>query len=560
MAMRQLASGYRALFDYSPLPMWVYDRQTLRFVDVNSEALRHYGYSLQEFMGMTLLDIRPAEDAARLKQLHESPHLPFRQAGEWRHRKKDGSIISVLVTANEIDWNGRPAHVAVMNDVTAQRSAERVVKDAEEQIAFVTSHDLVTGLPNTALFLDRLHLSIVQSTRSQGHLAVLSVHIDKFSTVTDTRGPAIGDSVLRELANRLRGALKEGDTLARPGGDEFLIVIPGLARPADVAETAQALLAAVRSPVNRGESQYFLTASIGISLHHSGDPHLDHLIRDASAAATQVKGAGGNGFRFFTPEIHAEAVRRLSIESELRQALEHGQFDLVYQPVLDSATRATVGAEALLRWRHPSRGIVSPMEFVPVAEAAGLIVPIGTWVLRQACAMAGEWQRQGRKDVGIAVNVSPRQLQQPDFPKVVEEAIADSGIAPEQCIFEITESTLATEGESNRVRFLADLGVRLAIDDFGTGYSSLGYLKRFPIYSLKIDKSFVDNIDSDSSNRAITQAIIKLASTFGFFTVAEGVETHEQARILSELGCTMMQGYYFGRPMSLASFLETLQA
>ncbi len=681
-ALHQLTSSYRALFEFSPLPMWVYERRTFRFLDVNAEALRHYGYSPEEFVRMTLLDIRPAEDAIRPEQMDEGPNLPYRHVGERRHRKKDGTIILVEVTANEIEWKGRPAILAIMNDVTAHRQMERAYKSterhlakeqefaelgswevdlrtgriqwsdgmfsifglsreeiplsaeamleffhpedrgaidrwnaifdasgepleiecrllrkdgsirwvrakveavfdaggarvehagtmldithqktAEEHLTFLTSHDEITGLPNRALYLDRLQLGLVEALRSQNHAAVLSVHIDKLNTVADTGDLAVVDSVIRELATRMRGVLRGGDTLARPGGDEFLIALPGLNGPEEAAEMAQVLLAAVRSPVDRGENHYFLTASIGISLYPDNAAFLnhrnsDHLIRDANAAATQVKDLGGDGFRFFTPAIHAEAVRRLSIESDLREALEGSQFELVFQPIVRTSTRAMVGVEALLRLRHPARRSLSPAEFIHVAEATGLIVPIGTWVLRQAGAVARELQRQGR-DLSLAVNVAPRQLQQPDFPQVVEQLITESGVAPRQFIFEITESTLASEGDSNQLRSLADIGVRLAIDDFGTGYSSLSYLKRFPIYALKVDKSFVENIDTDGANRAIVQAIIKLASTFGFQTVAEGVETAEQARILSELKCTMLQGYHCGRPMTAAALLKT---
>jgi diguanylate cyclase (GGDEF)-like protein/PAS domain S-box-containing protein len=418
---------------------------------------------------------------------------------------------------------------------------------AEEQIKALAYHDALTGLPNRRLFGDRLAMAVAQAHRSRQRLAVLFLDLDRFKVINDSLGHGLGDRLLQEVAGRLQQALREGDTVARQGGDEFTLLLPAVHLALDVAKVAEKLLETLREPFRLEERELFVTASAGIALYPDDGADPETLIRNADTAMYRAKDQGRDTYQLYTAAMNATALERLALESSLRRALSQGELELHYQPLLELATGRVHGVEALLRWRHPERGLILPAEFVPLAELTGLILPIGPWVLRTACAQVRRWQESGSHGLGLAVNISTRQFQQADLVAEVRRALQDSGLPPHSLDLEVTESHAMQDAESatETLRALKALGVRLSIDDFGVGHSSLGYLKRLPIDTLKIDRSFVRDIDSDPDDAAIVTAVLALARTLKLQVVAEGVENEEQLAFLRGLGCDRMQGNLF---------------
>jgi diguanylate cyclase (GGDEF)-like protein len=391
-------------------------------------------------------------------------------------------------------------------------------------------------------------------------VAVLFIDLDHFKTINDGLGHAVGDELLITVARRLQQRLRNEDTLARLGGDEFLVVLENLARPEEAAQIAQALIQLFERPLPLGnERDAYLGASIGISYYPDDGQSADELIRNADAALYQAKAEGRNTYRFYTQELTARAHSRLTMESKLRQAIKRGEFVLHYQPLVDTDNGKPLGVEALVRWNSPE-GMISPADFIPLAEDTGLIVPIGTWVLREACRQAQALRSQGLALDTVAVNLSPRQFRQADLLKQVRDALNDSGL-PASCLeLEITEGALMDDVAQTQasLRALKSLGLRLAVDDFGTGYSSLAYLRRFPLDKLKIDQSFMHGVPEDHGNLEIVATIITLARSLNLTVIAEGVETSGQLAALRRLGCEQSQGYLFSRPLSLENLREWL--
>ncbi len=412
-------------------------------------------------------------------------------------------------------------------------------------------HDPLTGLPNRELFRDRLAGSLTRMRRGGAPPAVLLLDLDGFKVVNDSLGHHAGDELLRCIAPRLAEAVRAGDTVARLGGDEFVVLADGVQDEATAMLLAQRLEAAWREPVHIGESDLQVSASVGVAVATATcDP--DSLLRDADAAMYHAKRRGRGRFELFGAPLRAEALRRLALEQDLRRALEREQqLHLEYQPVIDFDTDTVVSYEALLRWTHPERGRIAPDEFIGIAEDSGLMLPMGRWVLRTACAEAQRWPA----GVGVGVNLSARQVADPDLCEHVRGALAATGLDPARLTLEITESTLMEEAEAP-LRTLEDLramGVRLALDDFGTGYSSLSYLRRFALDTLKVDRSFVRDLESDPHATPLVEAVIAMASALGLAVVAEGIETEAQRSQLAALGCRYGQGYLLGRPMPAAA-------
>lgn len=428
--------------------------------------------------------------------------------------------------------------VVTYEDITERRRAEA-------QITYLARHDALTGLPNRLQLRERLDQALAQRTQG-ARVALFSLDLDGFRDVNEAVGQPAGDQVLRQVAERLVACVRDGDTVARLGGDEFAVVQVGIEKGEAASALARRLLAALAKPFLVDERKVELGASIGIALAPEDGASHDQLLHHAQLALDQCRRERRGAFCFFTPEMDAAAQRRRALESDLRQALEHGEFQPVYQPIIELASGRVSGFEALLRWRHPSRGTVSPVEFIPVAEEMGLIVPIGAWMLRRACADAATWPDGTR----VAVNVSAIQFRDPNLVATVATALADSGLPASRLEIEITESLLledeaATGAMLHRLR---GLGVRIAMDDFGTGYSSLGYLRSFPFDKIKIDQSFIRDLDSKPDSRAIVRAIIGLGRSLGMRTTAEGVETRAILDILRAEGCAEAQGYLFSRP------------
>jgi diguanylate cyclase (GGDEF)-like protein len=410
--------------------------------------------------------------------------------------------------------------------------------------------DALTGLPNRLLFLDRLSQTMAQAHRNERLVAVMLLDLDRFKAINDTLGHTMGDLLLKSVAERLVGCVREDDTVARLGGDEFTIMLPEIHHIQGAATVAQKILDALAQPFFLDGHELFVGVSIGIVLYPF-DEDLNVLLRNADIAMYEAKQHGGNAYQFYTAEMNTATLERLSLEGALRRALARGEFELHYQPQVDLARGEIVGVEALLRWRHPDLGLLGPMEFIPLAEENGLIVPIGEWVLRTACAQVRAWQEAGLRPIRVAVNLSVRQFYQKDLVEIVARILEQTGVDSRYIEFEITESCLMqnTQAMVALLTELNRLGVRFSIDDFGTGYSSLAYLKRFPIDTLKIDRSFVCDIGTDPDDAAIVKAIIALAHSLEMRVVAEGVETPEQLHFLRTHGCDEIQGYLISRPL-----------
>jgi diguanylate cyclase (GGDEF)-like protein len=467
--------------------------------------------------------------------------------------KKNGEYIDILLSA-VAEHDGQEAimrSLAVVIDVTERKRAEREI----QKLAY---YDTLTGLPNRTLFFDRLSQAIAQAKREHRNVGVLFLDLDRFKSINDTLGHQAGDMLLKYVARRLRGCVRESDTVARLGGDEFVVVLPGVHSEQDLTHSAKKILDALSRPVRLGEKKFFTTASIGISIFPLDADSVDALLRNADIAMYAAKERGKNTYQFYSEEMNAKVVEKLGLETRLRQALKKEEFFLVYQPQIDLVSGTMTGLEALLRWRHPEVGLISPGDFIRVAEETGLIVSIGEWALRTACAQARVWQLAGFPPLRMGVNISGRQFDQPDFIDVMDSVLRDTGLDPQWLELELTES-IVMENVPETIMTLTDLkvrGIHLAIDDFGTGYSSLSYLKHFPFDRIKIAQEFVRDIPYDAEDSAIVEAITGMANSLGLEVIAEGVEKQVQLDFLRACNCHQMQGFLFARPMSASDMTK----
>jgi len=449
-------------------------------------------------------------------------------------------------------------HVRELNNyITEQERISLVLEETKDHFRHAAFHDSLTGLPNRAMFTELLKAEIEYSKRSKEHLfAVLFLDLDRFKNINDSLGHTHGDLLLVAFAERLERTLRPVDTLARFGGDEFAVLLTGIVDTTDAVRVAERIHAELSVPFNLDRNSAFATASIGIALSSSGYDRPEDILRDADIAMYRAKENGKARYEMFDQGMHARAVSRLQLESDLRQAVENNEFTIHYQPIVALKTGRLAGFEALVRWNHPRLGIVSPADFVPVAEETGLIVPIGQWVLEEACKKVREWQvnSPGHRALSLSVNLSARQVAQPDLLERIKGALSESTLQPHHLKLEITESVVMGNAEAAAQMFkqLRSLGVQLSIDDFGTGYSSLSYLHRFPLNYLKIDRSFVMRMTTDNDN-AIVKTIATLAQNLGMEVIAEGIETEEQYQRLKELGCEYGQGFLFSRPVDADS-------
>ncbi len=528
-----------------------------RVVDVNPAFTHITGYRPEEVLGGTPAVLKSGlHDAAFYAELWGALKRDGHWQGQIWNRRRDGEIYPTWQSISAVrDGAGRVTHyVSVMADVSE-------LERTRAELAHLAQHDPLTDLPNRLLFQDRLEHALERARREQGMLAVLFLDLDRFKDINDSLGHAAGDRLLQEVAGRLRGAVRREDTVARMGGDEFIILMEGLRHEEDAEHLARKLLAALATPMRIDGGAYYVTTSIGISLYPRDGTDGETLVRNADAAMYRAKARGRNAYDFYTEALTQRAMERVQLETELRQALARGQLSVHYQPLVELASGRLVGAEALLRWRHPELGEVSPERFIPIAEETGLICEIGAWVLREACRQAKAWLDAGLPIGTVAVNVAGPQIQRSDFVATVRQTLAETGLAPEHLELEVTEGFVMGQAESaiGVLEGLSRLGVRLAIDDFGTGYSSLAYLKRLPFDKLKVDKSFVRGLPEDEEDAAIAAAVIALGRALGLTVLAEGVETAAQADYLRYLGCHQAQGWYYGRPVP-AQALHALAA
>jgi diguanylate cyclase (GGDEF)-like protein/PAS domain S-box-containing protein len=508
-----------------------------------------------------IFGVSPVEPAGRapLELFHEQD-LPRLRAVASELAKKPAATASVECRVRHRDGGWRHVEAMVSNlladpavrgfVVNARDITER--KQLEEQLTHRAFHDPLTNLPNRALFGDRLDHALRRVSGSSESIAVLFLDLDQFKDVNDSLGHGTGDDLLTAVADRIHACLRPGDTVARFGGDEFAILIDAAATALEAGRVAELVLRQLEPPVDVGGRQVRIRGSVGIATSDTAGPSAEELLSAADVAMYTAKGKGGGGYEFFQPSMHESLVERLELEENLRDAIARDEFVLDYQPVVSLKTRAVRGVEALIRWGHPSRGLLDPERFIGLAEDTGLMVPIGRWILRAACRQAAEWQERfaGEPSRIIVVNLSATQLTDPELVEDVQLALIASGLNPTSLVLEITESAIVESPTGTaRLRQLHELGVRISIDDFGTGYSALSYLRRLPIDLLKIDRVFLEGIERGSQQAAIVEAMIKMCHSLGITSVAEGVERAEEAEELERMGCTLAQGFYFERPM-----------
>ncbi len=552
---RQVAE-FQTLLEVLPIGIGIARDPACRRIEGNPYMARLMGLSPGDNMSLSALDGEavPSTRLFRDGRPLAPEALPMQKAAaqgvevvdmEMDVVREGQKVATILGYAAPLfDETGRPrGAIGATLDITER-------KRAEEQIKSLAYHDSLTGLPNRRLFQDRLSMAVAQAHRNSQRLAVLFLDLDRFKPVNDALGHAAGDRLIQDVAERLRTCLREGDTVARLGGDEFTLLLPGVAQVVDAARVAEKVLDTLRVPFLIEYRELLATASIGISLYPEDGRDADRLVKSADAAMYRAKQQGRDNYQLCAPALNATALERLALESSLRHAVGQDELVLHYQPVLDLASGRVRAMEALLRWRHPELGLVPPADFIPLAEMTGLVIAFSPWVLRTACAQAREWQDAGHPGLGVAVNLSARQLQHPDLVGEVKRALEETKLEAGFLELEISETSAMQGPEANvpTLQALKALGVRIAIDDFGTGCSSLRYLKRFPIDALKIDRSLTAEITRDPDDAAIANVVIALAHTLKLRVVAEGVETDDQLAFLTARRCDQAQGFLFGSP------------
>jgi diguanylate cyclase (GGDEF)-like protein/PAS domain S-box-containing protein len=552
--LRDAEERFRNAFEYAPIGMTLAGTDG-RLLRVNQAYARMLGRSQADLVGASLKELTHPDDwdqnDVEIQRLVKGESEGFRM--EKRYLHADGSVVWVSLSQSIVhDSHGEPSYmVGQVEDITEQRATG-------ERLAHQAIHDPLTGLPNRLLFLDRLRLALGRAARQRHCVAVLLLDLDHFKVVNDSLGHSAGDRLLAAIADRMRGTLRPTDTVARFGGDEFVLLCDEISDEATARELADRVARLVARPVTLAEGEVFVTASIGIALSGGDRETPETLIRDADAAMYRAKENGRARAELFDERSHDRAINQLRTGNELHHALERGEFRVYYQPVIQLETNSVLGFEALVRWEHPERGLVMPGDFIGLAEESGLIVPIGAWVLAESCRQIARWQAAAGNSrlLTMSVNLSPRQLNEPTLPADVARILRETGANGEAIWLEITETTLMHDGASAilALRALRSLGVHLAVDDFGTGYSSLSYLKRFPVEALKVDQTFVDGLGRESEDTAIVTACVSLAHALGLVAVAEGVETPLQLAELRTLGCEGAQGYLFGHPQPAAFY------
>ena len=538
--------AFRRLVEESPIGICVIQDGRYRYVSPKLAAT--LGYSQEELLDLeSIADLIPEEDRplvedAIRRQLEAEPGTAVRHS--FRVVSKDGERVDVEGYLTATEFQGRPAVLGSLLDITDRKRAEARIM---EQVY----KDPLTNLSNSALLMERLRLLLAEARRKNRRFAVAYIDLDHFKFINDTWGHSAGDIFLQNLALRLRRCVREADTMARVGGDEFVVLMPDIQQTSDLGTIAQKLLAAVSRPVNVKGRALEVTASIGIACYPEDGEDSEILLRNADTAMYRAKELGRNGFQLCTAELTSQAAARISLESGLKAALDGEELAVHYQPLVSLVSGRIVGLEALLRWNRAEKGLILPATFIPVAEETGLILSIGQHVMRTACRRVKEWMQSGLPDLRVAVNVSARQFRDPNLLETVDQALSESELTPEHLELEITESVAMASAETvvANLEALRGRGVRVAIDDFGTGYSSLNYLKRFPIHTLKIDRSFVTEVGTNPADAGIVRAIVEMAHGLKLNVVAEGVETEDQFRHLQRYGCDEMQGYWVGPPL-----------
>jgi diguanylate cyclase (GGDEF)-like protein/PAS domain S-box-containing protein len=536
----------------------IFTDEAHRILSINPATTQMTGYETFELVGQTVYGLITLDDGQTQDAFERDLVLSASWQGELEITRKNGDRFPAGTRVNRVDdpQSGLPAHyVWILADITER-------KQSEERMRHIAQHDALTGLPNRMSLLTRLAQLLPEARRHGWKIAMMFLDLDRFKIINDTLGHQIGDELLREVACRLSAVVRETDFVARLGGDEFVIILPGIASAADAAIVAGKAISALSSAIEANGHELHTSPSIGISVFPDDGPDGDTILKNADTAMYHAKAAGRNNFQFFASEMNLITSERLNIEHKLRHAIARNELELCFQPQFLAGDRCPTGVEALIRWHHPTEGMISPDRFIPVAEETGIIIEIGEWVLATACREMKRWIDAGLKPMRIAVNVSARQLRRRDFCETVANALTLSGLPAELLELEITESSVMENPQEaiHILERLGGMGVTLAIDDFGTGYSSLAYLKLFPIDHLKIDRSFVADIETDLNDRAIAFGTIALAHSLGLKVIAEGVETEDQLELLRTNGCDEVQGYLFSKPLYSAAAFSFLHA
>ncbi len=558
--------SYRYLVDSSPDIIYTLDANG-HFTFINNRAQQLLGFSRNDLIGKHYSTLVHEEDLERAHYVFNEGRNDYRlsrnvelrlksRQGEAETRTFNNELMLISMSPRK-----RPAGQAAVFGIygVARDITDR--KRADELIAHQAYHDILTDLPNRVLFKDRLGLAVLQAKRNDTRLAVMFIDLDRFKLVNDTLGHVMGDELLQQTAARLKSCLRRCDTLARLGGDEFTAVLPELANRQDAALIAEKFLECLKPPFVLAGQPVHISASIGIAIYPDDGKLIDDLLRNSDIAMYHVKGEGKNAHAFFNASMLDASSQKIALEHSLHEALANGELEMYYQPQVDVSTGKITGAEALMRWNHPDRGFLSAGEFLPFAEENGLMIPISDWMLNAICRDLLAWNTTGGDALRLSLNLSPQYLDRGDFYEKLQHTLVSHNITPTQIEVEVTENICIRNPQAaiEQLDKLCQLGVSVAIDDFGTGYSSLSYLHRFPIHTLKIDRSFVMQIQDDSAQFPVVLAIISIAKGLGLNLVAEGVETAVQASYLAQSGCTTMQGYYYHRPLSHPKLLELLQ-
>jgi diguanylate cyclase (GGDEF)-like protein/PAS domain S-box-containing protein len=527
-------------------------------LSVNRAFTAITGYSAEEVSGQ---NPRFLASGQHDRAFFEGLWGTIAQTGHWQgevwNRRKDGEAYPqwLSITTVRNDAGEATHHIGVFSDISERKAAD-------ERVRFLAQHDPLTSLPNRALIMDRLEHALASALRSGNRVALLFVDLDRFKTVNDSLGHHVGDRLLQHVAERLRECVRETDTVARLGGDEFLVLLPELRTMQGASDVAEKVLRTLAAPATVEGHELTISPSIGISVYPTDGANGETLLKNADAAMYHAKERGRNNFQFYTEDMNARALETLTLEKSLRRALAGDELRLHYQPQVDLASGRICGAEALVRWSDPDGNPVPPTRFLSVAEERGLILPLGEWVLREACAQNRRWQDAGLPPLPVAVNVSPQQFRQRDLPGQIRAILDETGLAPAFLELEMTEAVLVPDADVrlDMLRELRDMGLSLAVDDFGTGYSSLSYLSRFPLRKLKVDLSFIRGLDDNPHAAAITRAVIAMARSLDLRVVAEGVENEHQLELLRQLGCDEIQGHLFCPPVTAEALADLLRS
>ncbi len=542
---------FQMALEQSPSSVLITDNKgVIEFI--NSKYCEITGYSPEQLIGQNVNQIK---NETVVKQVYSEILQHISEGAVWRgelsQRHRDGKHYHSSITIRPVlDSNKQLQHIYYLQEDISERI------NYKKNLFRQANYDELTGLPNRALANDRLTQAINNAERTRRSVMLMCIDLDRFKIVNDSLGHEQGDQLLIEAALRIKNCIREEDTIARLGGDEFLIILTTDASIANASTILQKVIDSIDHPFTVENRECNVTASIGVTVYPDDGQTAATLMRNADAAMYIAKELGRNTYHFYTPEMNEQAMQRLTMESELRHAIERDELELHYQPVIDAKTQRLVAVESLLRWNSEALGAIPPLDFIPLAEESGLIIPIGDWVLNQACRQLAEWRQQGLKDLRIAVNISSRQFTDDSVYKTVEKALKDYNL-PGNCLeLELTESLLMDSSNNafNTMEKLKKLGVSLSLDDFGTGYSSLSYLKRFPFDVLKIDRSFVRDLHTDPENAALTSAVVAMAHSLGLKVVGEGVEEVTQQQYLEEKECDMLQGYLFSKPLAADKF------